>query len=314
MEIIAGIDNDADAAASYRNNFPEARFFEQDIVTLTTADISTLLPAGPVLFTGCAPCQPFSTQNRSTKVDPRRFLLTEFQRFVTALLPEYVVVENVPGLQKVGEKGPFGEFVRALREVGYDVEAKVLPALDFGVPQMRKRLVIVAAKSGKAPLPAPTHGPGLEKPTTVRDWISDLPELGAGQTHPDDLDHTAMQLSDLNLRRILATAEGKGRESWPPDLLLDCHQGHRGHSDVYGRLAWDRPASAMTTRCLSYSNGRYGHPTQARAISLREAACLQTFPRSFEFAGGITSKGRQVGNAVPPLLAQRIGEAILDSL
>ncbi|GAB2565045.1 DNA cytosine methyltransferase [Kribbella endophytica] len=315
MKIAVGLDNDPDAASTYRLNFPDAAFLERDITTVNLSEIADLLPDGPILFSGCAPCQPFSKQNRSrgTK-DPRRFLLREFQRFVVGLLPDYVVVENVPGLQKVGRSGPFAEFIRSLRRAGYTVGTEILAALDFGVPQVRRRLVIVASRHGVAPLPQRTHGPGLSAPATVRDWIADLPELHAGDTHPDDLDHAAMQLSALNRRRILATAEGKGRESWSDDLLLDCHQGHRGHSDVYGRLAWDRPASAMTTRCLSYSNGRYGHPTQARAISVREAACLQTFPRTFKFAGGITSKGRQVGNAVPPLLAQRIGEAILETV
>jgi DNA (cytosine-5)-methyltransferase 1 len=162
-----------------------------------------------------------------------------------------------------------------------------------------------------APMPQATHGNGRRKVSTVQQWIRRLPTLEAGQIHPKDPDHAAMALSPLNLKRIASTPEGKGRESWPADLLLDCHEGHSGHSDVYGRLAWDRPASAMTTRCLSYSNGRYGHPDQNRAISLREAACLQTFPKTFRFSGTLTSRGRQVGNAVPPLLARRIGEAVL---
>jgi DNA (cytosine-5)-methyltransferase 1 len=315
MSIVAGIDNDPDAAATYRANFPEAVFLERDIATVSVDEVAKLLPTdGRVLFSGCAPCQPFSKQNRSKKgIDPRRFLLAEFQRFVIALKPDYVVVENVPGMQRIGDEGPFSEFVAALEGAGYDVNCKVLSALHFGVPQTRKRLVIVAAKGALAPIPKPTHGPGLKSPSTVQEWIRGLPPIEAGGVDSKDSDHVAMALSPLNLRRIMATPEGKGRESWNPDLLLDCHQEHSGHSDVYGRLAWNRPASAMTTRCLSYSNGRYGHPDQARAISVREAACLQTFPRSFAFSGRITSRGRQVGNAVPPLLARRIGEAILDA-
>ncbi|QQQ76351.1 DNA cytosine methyltransferase [Saccharothrix sp. 6-C] len=317
MSIVAGIDNDPDAASTYRANFPEAHFFERDIRTLTVKEVKKILPKRtPILFSGCAPCQPFSAQNRSvSQDDPRRFLLSEFQRFILALTPDFVVVENVPGLQKVGDTGPFNSFVQALESHGYDVACKVLSALDYGVPQMRKRLVLVAARGTMALIPQPTHGPGSgRKAATFRDWASGLPYLEAGETDPNDPDHAAMSLSAINLKRILATAEGKGRETWGEDLLLDCHRGHSGHSDVYGRLAWDRPASAMTTRCLSYSNGRYGHPDQPRAISLREAACLQTFPRDFKFHGTLTSKGRQVGNAVPPLLAQRIGETIISSL
>lgn len=313
MSIIAGIDIDPDASATYRQNFPEAKFFERDIRNISVEEIRKILPrSGKVLFSGCAPCQPFSKQNRTQAGnDPRRALLTEFERFVVALRPHYVVVENVPGLQKIGTDGPFGSFTRSLEEAGYDVKCEILAASHFGVPQRRLRLVLTAALGAPASMPNPTHGGKRLPLTTVRDWIADLPPIAAGETHSDDRDHAAMSLSDVNLRRILATPEGGGRESWSPDLLLECHQGHSGHSDVYGRLAWDRPASAMTTRCLSYSNGRYGHPDQHRAISLREAASLQTFPRDFRFSGTLTSRGRQVGNAVPPLLAQRIAEAVL---
>lgn len=313
MSIVAGLDNDPDAAATFRRNFPKAHFFEQDINHVSTNEVKRILPKnGKILFSGCAPCQPFSRQNRSQdKKDPRRRLLEEFQRFVMALKPDYVVVENVPGLQKVGSRGPFYRFVSELKKQGYGVNCKILSASQFGVPQMRKRLVLIAVKNGEAPMPLPTHGPGLAEPSTVRDWLKGLPKINAGEVSAKDPDHASMKLSDLNLRRIRATPEGKGRESWSGELLLDCHRDHIGHSDVYGRLAWDKPASAMTTRCLSYSNGRYGHPDEDRAISLREAACLQTFPRDFMFEGTLTSKGRQVGNAVPPLLARRIAEALL---
>lgn len=315
MSIVAGIDNDPNASATYRRNFPEARFFERDIRTITIEEVRRTLPrSGRILFSGCTPCQPFSKQNRFRKgEDDRRSLLTEFERFVVALKPDYVVVENVPGLQKIGMDGPLGSFTRALEDAGYDVNCDVLAASHYGVPQRRLRLVLIAALAQSAPMPSPTHGGKLRPLSTVREWISNLPPIQAGGTDPDDPDHSAMSLSELNFRRILATPEGGGRESWEGDLLLDCHEGHAGHSDVYGRLAWDRPASAMTTRCLSYSNGRYGHPDQHRAISLREAASLQTFPRTFQFSGTLTSRGRQVGNAVPPLLAERIGQAIVES-
>jgi DNA (cytosine-5)-methyltransferase 1 len=313
MSIVAGIDNDPNAASTFRLNFPEARFFERDIREVPSEEIGSVLRRrGKVLFSGCAPCQPFSKQNRGRGgPDPRRFLLGEFQRFVVDLRPDFVVVENVPGIQRIEANSPLSYFVSALKDSQYSVDYSVLAASDFGVPQTRRRLVLVASLDHGALMPRPTHGPGRSPVTTVRDWIVDLPAIAAGEMDPADPDHAAMKLSPLNLVRILATPEGGGRESWTPDLLLNCHEGHSGHSDVYGRLAWDRPASAMTTRCLSYSNGRYGHPDQPRAISLREAALLQTFPRSFRFAGSLTSRGRQVGNAVPPLLAQRVGEALL---
>lgn len=313
MSIVAGIDNDPNAAATYRSNFPRAKFFERDIRELDVNEVAAAVPrGGPILFSGCAPCQPFSKHNASASAsDPRRSLLGEFARFVVEILPDFVVVENVPGLQRVGSGGPLFDFVDDLHAAGYSVNHAILSAQEYGVPQIRRRLVLIASRLGDAPIPSTTHGGKLRPPSTVRDWITGLPELAAGETDASDPDHSAMYLSETNLRRIRATPEGGGRENWNPELLLDCHQEHRGHSDVYGRLAWDRAAAAMTTRCLSYSNGRFGHPDQDRAISLREAACLQTFPRTFQFAGSLTSRGRQVGNAVPPLLAKRIGQSIV---
>jgi DNA (cytosine-5)-methyltransferase 1 len=221
-------------------------------------------------------------------------------------------VENVHGLQKIGNEGPFYEFIKTLADHDYQIDWGVLSALNYGVPQVRKRLVLMASLKNEVKLPLPTHGPGLGSVPLVKDYIWGLPHLEAGESDPNDPDHAAMNLSGLNIERILLTPEGKGRECWPSRLILDCHRGHDGHSDVYGRLAWDKPAAAITTRCLSYSNGRFGHPLDNRAISLREAACLQTFPRSFRFRGSLRSKGRQVGNAVPPLMAQAVGRAFAE--
>jgi len=316
MEIAVGVDIDKDAAQTYRSNFPTAKFIERDICKVAVDEIRQLVPRQHrLLLSGCEPCQPFSKQNRSSSQadseDPRRNLLREFQRFVVGLRPDVVVVENVPGLQKIGDQGPFYEFVDALASNDYFVEWKILSAMSFGVPQVRRRLVLIASRSQAVSLPRPTHGPCLQDVAVVRDYISGLPSLKVGQADPSDPDHAAMNLSELNVKRISITPEGGGRESWPPSLVVDCHRGHDGHSDVYGRLAWDRPASAITTRCLSYSNGRFGHPSENRAISLREAACLQTFPRSFRFYGSLLSRGRQVGNAVPPLMARAVGMAII---
>lgn len=317
MDILAGIDSDGNAAQSFRNNFPDAKFIERDIRAIRVEEVRDFVPEGrELLFAGCAPCQPFSKQylsgSSSHAEDGRRDLLREFQRFVVALRPDHVLVENVPGLQKVGVNGPFYEFVDALEQLGYSLAWDTLSALSFGVPQVRRRLVIVASRQKVAVMPSASHGPGLVTPKVVRDYMSGLPPLAAGGKDADDPDHAAMKLSAINLRRIAATPEGGGRSDWPAELVLACHRDHIGHSDVYGRLAWDRPAAAITTRCLSYSNGRFGHPAEDRAISLREAACLQTFPRSFRFSGSLLSKGRQVGNAVPPLMAQAIG-AVFDS-
>jgi DNA (cytosine-5)-methyltransferase 1 len=264
------------------------------------------------LFSCCAPCQPFSKQTRTKKrKDSRLSLLLEFGRFVKQWKPDYVFVENVPGLQRIDGRagGPLPEFIALLGKLGYAYDLKIVPASGFGVPQKRERLILMASKSAELNIPLPTHGTRRRRLATVRDWIGMLPPLAAGSTDPKDADHRSMALSAINLRRIGATPEGGGREGWPKSLQLDCHRKFDGHTDVYGRLAWDRPASGLTTRCISYSNGRFGHPTQDRAISVREAACLQTFPRRYKFVGTLASKARQIGNAVPPLMAKVIGRA-----
>ncbi|MCK9706193.1 DNA cytosine methyltransferase [Pseudomonas syringae] len=312
MNIKLGLDIDPDAANTYKFNFPEAVFLQSDIRHLAPSELNEIISGskGRILFSGCAPCQPFSKQNRhQTDDDPRRNLLGEFGRFVEHWLPDYVFVENVPGMQKNCLKSEtFVAFTSLLRNLGYFFDAKVVQALWFGVPQTRSRLVLVASRHGEITIPEPTHGTGLNPYSTVRDWISDLPALDAGQTDCTDPDHSAMNLSEINLRRISLTLEGGGRESWPEELLLNCHKNYTGHSDVYGRLAWGKPASGLTTKCLSYSNGRFGHPSQMRGLSLREAASLQTFPRSYRFFGSLQSRARQVGNAVPPLMAQNISK------
>lgn len=317
MKIVAGIDNDADSAATFRLNFPEADFFESDVKELSSSSIEKVMPKkGLVLFAGCAPCQPFSKQKKiSAKEDPRRDLLLVFLKFIVELQPHFVLVENVPGLQKLDPKsGPFQTFVDTLIEEGYEVDFGVVRAADYGVPQIRRRLVLVASRISKVRLPDPTHGSGLIAYSTVAEWIKELPNISAGQVDLADPDHASMKLSERNIERIQATPEGGSRLNWPQSLQLECHASYKGHTDVYGRLSWDKPASGLTTKCISYSNGRFGHPDQDRALSVREAALLQTFPPSFKLVGTLTSKARQVGNAVPPLVARRVGEAIADSL
>ncbi|BCN78116.1 cytosine-specific methyltransferase [Prescottella equi] len=308
MEIVAGIDFDHYSAKTFQLNFPKASFIERDIREVSVSAVSDLLTVGrPVLFSGCAPCQPFSRQNRTSgKDDPRRDLLGHFEEFVLGLTPDYVLVENVPGAQNFKHGGPFLQFIANLEEVGYNVSSGVLRAGDFGVAQERKRFVIMAALSKSVQLPEPQESTA---PATVRSTIAHLPALVAGGVDPHDPDHAAMNLSDKNLERIRATPAEGTRKSWPEHLRLQCHGEHSGHSDVYGRMKWDSVASGLTTRCLSYSNGRFGHPTQDRAISLREAALLQSFPASFRFFGPLGERGKQVGNAVPPLMAKAIGEA-----
>jgi DNA (cytosine-5)-methyltransferase 1 len=313
LKVVAAIDHDEDSASTFTSNFPGATVLARDIRDVTVDEVDALIPGkGVRLFSGCAPCQPFSRQNKYRSVsDPRRSLLQEFQKFVTALRPELVVVENVPGLQVASNDGPLGVFLNELSRQGYETDLAVLRALEFGVPQERRRLVVVASRIGVPVLPRPTHVVTKRPARTVRSAIGHLRALNDGGVDRYDPDHAAMRLSEANKVRIRATPEGGDRRDWNHTLLSDCHLVHGGHTDAYGRMWWDRPASGLTTRCLSYSNGRFGHPEQDRAISLREAALLQTFPSNFRFQGSLTSKGRQVGNAVPPVMAKKIAQAFV---
>jgi DNA (cytosine-5)-methyltransferase 1 len=320
MRILVGIDNDPSSGATFDKNFPEASFIGGDIRSMKPSDLSAVIDAtapSPLVFSACAPCQPFSKQRRQTRTsDDRIPLLLEFFAFVERYRPECVFIENVPGMQRgVDSESPFQEFrERIQKELKYHIRIGVISSASYGVPQRRYRLVALASRLGPIEFPPATHGPGTSNSnySTVRDWIFDLPPLEAGEEHPSVPNHRASGLSDLNLRRIRATPEGGGRVDWPKELELKCHtNGYRGHSDVYGRMSWNLPATGLTTRCISLSNGRFGHPTQDRAISVREAASIQTFPRDFIFTGNWESMGRQIGNAVPVLLAHQFGLQIV---
>lgn len=319
MDIVLGIDNDKDAAATYETNFTEASFLLADLTKTRANKLNPYIETcgdALILFCGCAPCQPFSKQNGSQcKLDPRASLLEHFGRFVVYHMPDFILVENVPGIQQeISFDSPITQFLKLIRRKGYHPLAALIDSRDYGVPQKRKRLVLMASLHGPLSLPKKTHGQGRTNPySTVWDWIKDFPRIRAGQKSKKVPNHQAARLSKLNMRRLKATPPGGTRQSWPQSLVLKCHKsGHKGHSDVYGRLRKDQPASAMTTRCISLSNGRFGHPTQHRAITAREAASLQTFDREFVFQGTLTSAARQIGNAVPVILAKALGRTYLN--
>lgn len=314
--IVAALDRDPDAAATFRANFPEAAFIEGDVRRLdeTTLDRLLMDDRRGLLVAACAPCQPYSTLRREKRPSMDRSLLLTLLPFVRRHTPDAIVVENVPGLQKVRGASTWNRFRKELSRLGYYQSWGVVDCRDYGVPQRRRRLVLVASFHGPVSLPVPTHGSGRAPHSTVRDWIGMLPEIAAGETHPEDPNHRAGRLGDLNLRRVQATPEGGGRSSWDESLWLDCHKGFEGHQDVYGRLSWDACAPVLTTKCTDITNGRYGHPDQDRAISVREAANIQTFPPDFKFVGSLKSSTRQVGNAVPVLLARRVGEHVAEHL
>ena len=318
MTVRLGLDSDSDAKSTYKRNFENAEFLCKDIRSVAKEEVSPFVEerSDRALFFGaCAPCQPFSKQNRINDIeDERRDMLGELHRFVEAFLPEYIFIENVPGLQSIeDDNGPFAEFKRLLKRLGYYFDHQIVMAYHYGVPQRRRRLVLLGSRLGPIEIPPRTHGPGTGCPDlpTVWEWISNLPAIEAGETDHDIANHRAAKLSELNLQRIAATPIGGDRRDWPEHLRLACHEKHSGHTDVYGRMIKTQPSAALTTRCISLSNGRFGHPTQNRAISVREAACIQTFPMDFVFEGSLSSMARQVGNAVPVAMAKIFGVHVM---
>lgn len=313
---IAAVDIDAGALETYAANFPEAKTIAADIRRVEVRDLLGVVDRSGrgdgLLLAACAPCQPFSRQNRQKReLDERADLLGEVVRFVEGLKPEFILVENVPAIreQHRPSTGPLDAFLRRIADLGYAFDVHTIQVADYGVPQNRPRLVVLASRLGPVSLPAASHGPGLTPHATVRDAIGHLPAIAAGTEDPTVPNHRAAGLSEINLARIRATPHEADRRSWPDELRLACHRTAAGYTDTYGRMAWDRPAPALTTRCISISNGRFAHPCQDRAISVREAAALQSFPDDFVFKGSLDAMARQIGNAVPPLLAARLADA-----
>lgn len=321
LDIAIGLDFDKKAAETYQANFSEALFYNVDIRKLDEKELAKAFKEknkknDPLLLVACAPCQPFSTQNKSKSEDDiRRTLLDETHRFINELKPDYILIENVPGLQKIDKDkdGPYKRFIDFLNIQDYKFVEFIAKSEEYGVPQRRKRFVLLASKLGEMTVPNKTHGEELLPLSTVRDFIEEFPPIQSGDIHPDDPWHRCTSLSDLNLERIKNTPEGGDRRDWPDHLINECHKKHLGHMDTYGRMTWDVPAPTLTTRCNSYSNGRFGHPDtkQNRAISIREASRLQTFPKNFIFKGGVVEAARQIGNAVPCEMAKQFGLSIL---
>lgn len=312
IDVVAGFDCDEGCRTTYEHNNPGARFIAKNIHDVSVSEMKRLARVksfDKMLFAGCAPCQPFSQQRKGKRGDRDATLLIEFGRIVEDAKPALVLIENVPGMAHVPG---FSDFIRILERNGYNYVYDVLDAKCYGVPQNRRRLVLIAAHSVSASLPKPKYGTSLRPFRTVRQFIRHFPEISAGEMHPDIPNHAAASITALNMERLKHTPhDGGDRRSWPERLVLECHKKkYEGHTDVYGRMAWDAPAPALTGRCHSISNGRYGHPEQDRAISLREAAALQTFPDGYIFFGSNKHVAQQIGNAVPVRLAEELGKHV----
>jgi DNA (cytosine-5)-methyltransferase 1 len=312
IKVTAGFDVDPACRYPYEQN-NDSEFIECDVNNLAANQVHDCLAGGDLsLLAGCAPCQPFSTYSRSGRSKKRGDdwqLLRAFGRLVMEVKPDLVTMENVPQL---ADHPVYGEFLQSLED--YSVDWSIVDASRLAVPQSRKRLVLLASRLGNAGLKVPES---TGKLVTVRDTIAKLPAIEAGQSHSDDPLHIASRLSQLNLQRIRTSKPGGSWRDWPTDLQAFCHRRRSGATfpSVYGRMEWDKVGPTITTQCFGYGNGRFGHPEQDRAISLREAAMLQTFPRGYKFVPpGETVRfnvlGRLIGNAVPVQLGEVIGKTL----
>jgi DNA (cytosine-5)-methyltransferase 1 len=319
FRVVAGIDVDEACRFPFEVNHKGAVFLERDVASVGGKELSALWSDGSVrLLAGCAPCQPFSSYARGRSNDHAKWgMLYEFSRLVRETLPDLVTMENVPGL---ASQEPFADFLKTLKRLRYQVVYGVLNAADYGVPQHRKRLVLLASRHGPVVLPSATHK-GSTQWKSVRDAVGHLAALKDGEVDTRDPLHRSSTLSPLNRKRIRASKPGGTWRDWPENLVAECHRKESGqHSGgVYGRMRWDQPAPTMTTLCNGYGNGRFGHPTQHRAISLREAAIFQSFPETYSFTEPneeVRTKtiARLIGNAVPPKLAEAVGQALRQSI
>ncbi|WP_245481326.1 DNA cytosine methyltransferase [Bradyrhizobium sp. LVM 105] len=314
ISVRAGYDLDPACEWPFEKNV-RAGFHRRDVETLSGKEVAAHFSAASIrLLAGCAPCQKFSSYTqKASKADNRRWrLLDSFSRIATEVSPDVITMENVPGLARHRR---FEQFVKDLESNGYTVWHDIVECSHYGMPQRRKRVVVLASKYGRIQLMAPTQF--AAKDLTVKDAIAALPKISAGEVHETDPLHRSPELSPANMKRIKASRQAGTWRDWPKSLILPCHQraSGKGYPSIYGRMAWNDKSPTITTLAYNYGSGRFGHPVQDRAISLREAAILQTFPRRYSFVApgqgvNIRALGRLIGNAVPVTLARVIGRSI----
>lgn len=318
----AAVEFDQYAAQTYRANLGD-HLLETDIRGLAADDLLDLAGIAPGecdLLAGGPPCQGFSVQRRGDDTDHRNDMVLEFARFIEEVRPKMFLMENVSGLTSNRGKPYLTEFLRRVADLGYLAHIDKLDAIDYGVPQFRKRVILVGQRQctdGRPfRFPLATHSP--DSYLSVRDAIEWLPPPPAdGSPHPKFANHAReTRISKLNLERLSHIPPGGGREHLPVHLQLPCHVNnplHR-HVEVYGRLHWDKPSGTITARFDSFTRGRFAHPMENRSLTVREGARLQTFPDSFVFIGNREETAKQVGNAVPVKLASALGRAVIDAL
>jgi DNA (cytosine-5)-methyltransferase 1 len=314
FRIVGAVDSWKSAIASYEQNFAHPAI-RADIGALTADQLWDELHSQPEpldVVVGGPPCQGFSIQRIGPDADARNSLVLEFARLVTELAPRAFVMENVTGL--VGQRGRalLARFVVIMEAAGYAVERTTVDAADFGVPQHRRRVIVYGWRSDTKPLSLPNQADDV-LPPTVAQAIGDLPPASQSSVDVRDPLHVESRMSDLNRTRLALIPPGGGFEDLPSDLRVACHRegaAKIGHRNVYGRLDPDQPAVTITARFDSFTRGKFAHPFEDRNITLREGARLQTFPDDFRFVGNREEIAALIGNAVPPLMAERLGSEL----
>ena len=317
FKVIAGVDNEVACKFGYEHN-NKAKFLHRDIFDLSASEIKQIFgkcKASKRILVGCAPCQSFSRLNSGKAANNQEEPLDKFGQLILASNPDIAFMENVSDLAKKDKYPVFERFVNALGNKYY-IHYEIVDLSKYGVPQSRKRLCLFASKYAKIQLINPTH---QDVKVTVRDVIGELEPIKSGEVSKLDSLHRARQLSSTNLERIKSTPHNGGSsKSWDDKLVLNCHKlgsGKTYRHSVYGRMRWDDVAPTMTTQCIGLGNGRFGHPEQDRAISLREAAKFQTFPDDYKFTSpnspvSVAQIAKFIGNAVPVRFASVVGKSI----
>ena len=311
FRVAAAVEIDPHAHATYAANHPDAHTLRQDIKKVKGEDLLAIAGGSIDLLAGCPPCQGFTSLTaKYDKVDPRNQLIFEMSRLAREVRPRSLMMENVPGLSRKAQR-LYDGLKRSLQEEGYTLTEGVLEVADYGVPQFRRRLVLLAGLGFAIELPKPTHAKGgadgRSPWRTVKDAIGNMPRpeplskaKRKGPVRDSDW-HIVRDLSPANVRRLQAAKAGMGWMEIPEALRPPCHHGeYRGFSNVYGRMEWHRPAPTITGGCTTFSKGRFGHPTEDRTISVREAATLQTFPSDYRFdVPYMEHVCNVIGNALP---------------
>lgn len=324
IQILAGIDFDKNCKETYEANIEGAEFVHADVFDLKETELENRLSLkrndDELVLIGCSPCQFWSIINTNkAKSEKSKNLLVEFSRFVKYFRPGYVVVENVPGVLRRKEESGLNGFIEWLKSNGYEnPHFKVHNVNDYGVPQNRKRFTLIATRISQDEIkPIEMEG---EKPL-VKDVLgveNGFPKIQPGHKDESEFLHSVPNISEINKKRLEKVEKNGGNRlgfADDPELQLDCFVGKDdSFKDTFGRLWWDKPAPTITTKFFSISNGRFVHPEENRALSIREGATLQSFPLTYKFDGTSTANiARMIGNAVPPKYATAIGKAIIQN-